>query len=66
MKRTQQPTPNIQSVGSESKDCGEELAAVRALKYLESEAALGRREGFERFLAAVPHREVPETDTIPE
>ena len=45
---------------------GEKMAAMMTLEYLEREAALGCREGFERFLGAVPHREVPETDKLPE
>lgn len=44
----------------------EKLAALRTLDYLRSEAAEGRREDFERFLAAVPAREPAETDRIPD
>jgi len=44
----------------------EKMAALRTLEYLRSEAAGGRREDFERFLAAVPSREPVETDRLPE
>jgi hypothetical protein len=40
----------------------EKLAAMRTLEYLRREAASGRREDFERFLAAVPSRQPIETD----
>jgi hypothetical protein len=43
----------------------EKMAALMTLDHLRREAALGRREDFERFLAAVPHREVPESDRLP-
>jgi hypothetical protein len=36
----------------------------QALDYLRSEAARGRREDYERFLAAVPDREPIEIDHI--
>ena len=42
----------------------EKMAALRTLDYLRSEAAGGRREDFERFLAAVSDREPIETDLI--
>jgi parvulin-like peptidyl-prolyl isomerase len=44
----------------------EKMAALMTLNYLRREAAQGRREDFERFLAAVPHREPDETDRLPE
>jgi hypothetical protein len=40
----------------------EKMAALRTLDYLRREAAGGRREDFERFLTAVPARELIETD----
>ncbi|MBW8883750.1 MAG: toxin-antitoxin system HicB family antitoxin [Planctomycetia bacterium] len=43
----------------------EKMAAVRTLSYLRSEAAQGRREDFDRFLAAVPDREPDQTDRMP-
>jgi hypothetical protein len=33
---------------------GEKLAAVMTMDYLRSEAAAGRREDFDRYLASVP------------
>ena len=44
----------------------EKMAAMKTLDYLRREAAEGKREGFERFLAAVPHRKPEETDRLPE
>ncbi len=44
----------------------EKIAALRTLEYLRNEAANGRREDFDRFLAAVPVREPIETDRIPD
>ena len=44
----------------------EKMAAMRTLDYLRREAATGRREDFERFLAAVPSRDPTETDRFPE
>jgi Arc/MetJ-type ribon-helix-helix transcriptional regulator len=44
----------------------EKMAALRTLDYLRREAANGRREDFDRFLAAVPDREPIETDRMPE
>jgi hypothetical protein len=44
----------------------EKMAALRTLDYLRREAASGRREDFERFLATVPKREPIETDRPPE
>ena len=40
----------------------EKMAALRTLDYLRAEAALGKREDFEQFLAAVPHRQPEESD----
>lgn len=45
---------------------GEKLAAMMTLEHLRKEAAAGRREDFDRFLAAVPAREVPATDKLPD
>lgn len=42
----------------------EKMAALRTLDYLRSEAANGRREDFDRFLAAVPDRPPAETDRV--
>lgn len=44
----------------------EKLASFRAVEYLREEAAKGRREDFESYLAAVPHREPDEVDRMPE
>jgi hypothetical protein len=44
----------------------EKLAALKTVDYLRREAAQARREDFEQFLAAVPHREPIETDRMPE
>jgi hypothetical protein len=44
----------------------EKIAALRTLEYLRQEAAHGRREDFERFLAAVPDRAPLETDRLQE
>ena len=44
----------------------EKMAAMKTLDYLRREAAEGKREDFERFLAAVPHRKPEETDRMPE
>ncbi len=44
----------------------EKMAALMTLDYLRREAAQGKREDFERFLAAVPHREPDESDRLPE
>jgi hypothetical protein len=43
----------------------EKIAALRTLAYLQREAAGGRREDFDRFLAAVPDEEPAETDRLP-
>jgi hypothetical protein len=44
----------------------EKIAAMRSLEYLRKEAAAGRREDFDRFLAAVPPREPSDSDRMPE
>ena len=44
----------------------EKMAAIRTLEYIRAEAAKGSREGFDRFLAAVPKRKPIETDRISE
>ena len=44
----------------------EKMAALATLDFLRREAAQGRRQDFEEFLAAVPHGAVPETDRLPE
>ncbi|MDP2783877.1 MAG: toxin-antitoxin system HicB family antitoxin [Sulfurimicrobium sp.] len=41
---------------------GEKMAVLKTLDYLRNEAAQGRREDFERFLAAVPDNEPLEGD----
>jgi hypothetical protein len=43
---------------------GEKLAVVMTLDYLRREAAAGRREDFEKFLAAVPDTAPPEHDRL--
>ena len=43
---------------------GEKMAAMMTLEHLRKEAAAGRREDFDRFLAAVPAKEPAETDRI--
>ena len=42
----------------------EKMAAYLTVDYLRREAAEGRREHFESFLAAVPHREPDESDRL--
>ena len=44
----------------------EKMAALTTLDFLRREAAQGRREDFDAFLAAVPHGPVPQTDRLPE
>jgi hypothetical protein len=44
----------------------EKMAALMTVDYLRREAAEGRREDFEQFLAAVPHRKPAETDLLPD
>ena len=43
---------------------GEKLAVVLTLDYLRREAAAGRRDEFDRFLAAVPDISPPENDRL--
>ena len=45
---------------------GEKLAVVVTLDYLRREASAGRREDFDRYLAAVPNVPPPREDEIPE
>jgi hypothetical protein len=44
----------------------EKVAALRTVEFLREEAAKGRREDFERVLAAVPDREPDESDRMPD
>lgn len=44
----------------------EKLASFRTIEYLREEAAKGRREDFDNYLAAVPHREPDEADRLPD
>lgn len=43
---------------------GEKLAAVMTMDYLRNEAAAGRREDFDRYLAAVPDEVPPRSDRL--
>ena len=43
---------------------GEKLAVVMTMDYLRREASQGRREDFEKYLAAVPDVTPPETDRM--
>ncbi|MBI2925272.1 MAG: toxin-antitoxin system HicB family antitoxin [Verrucomicrobia bacterium] len=43
---------------------GEKLAVMLTMDYLKHEAAAGRREGFERYLAAVPAAAPSEADRL--
>lgn len=43
---------------------GEKMASLLTLDYLRQEAAAGRRDEFERFLAAVPDREADSGDEL--
>ncbi len=43
---------------------GEKLAVVLTMDYLRREAAAGRREDFEKYLAAVPDIPPPENDCV--
>ena len=43
---------------------GEKLAVVLTTEYLKREAAAGRREDFDRYLAAVPDAAPTESDRI--
>lgn len=42
----------------------EKMSAILTLDYLRDEAAQGKREDFEAFLAAVPDGPVAETDRV--
>ncbi len=42
----------------------EKLAVILTMDYLRREAAAGRREDFERYLAAVPDAAPPESDRV--
>lgn len=44
---------------------GEKLAVVLTMDYLRREAAAGRREDFEKYLAAVPDVEPEHEDRLP-
>ena len=43
---------------------GEKLAVTMTMDYLRQEAAAGRREDFEKYLAAVPDAPAPENDRL--
>jgi hypothetical protein len=43
---------------------GEKLAVVLTMDYLRREASAGRREDFEKYLAAVPNVAPPENDRL--
>jgi hypothetical protein len=43
---------------------GEKLAVMLTMDYLRREADAGRREDFDRYLAAVPDVESPESDRV--
>ena len=43
---------------------GEKLAVMTTMDYLRREAALGRREDFERYLSSVPDAEPLESDRL--
>jgi hypothetical protein len=43
---------------------GEKLAAMLTMDYLRHEASAGRREGFDKYLAAVPDVAAPESDRL--
>ena len=45
---------------------GEKMASLLTLEYLRQEAAAGRREKFETFLAAVPDQEPEPGDELPQ
>jgi len=44
----------------------EKMAALRTLDYLRAEAARGRHEDFDRFLAAVPDAKPIDTERLPD
>jgi hypothetical protein len=43
---------------------GEKLAVVLTMEYLRREASAGRREDFEKYLAAAPNVAPPENDRL--
>lgn len=43
---------------------GEKLAVVTTMEYLRKEAEAGRREDFDKYLAAVPNKEPHENDRL--
>lgn len=43
---------------------GEKLAVMLTMNYLRNEAAAGRREDFDKYLAAVPDVAPPENDQL--
>ena len=43
---------------------GEKLAVVLTMDFLQREASAGRREDFEKYLAAAPNVAPPESDRI--
>ena len=43
---------------------GEKMASLLTLDYLRDEAAAGKREDFERFLAAVPDVQAQDADAL--
>ena len=43
---------------------GEKLAVMLTMNYLRGEAAAGRREDFEKYLAAAPNVAPPENDRL--
>jgi hypothetical protein len=43
---------------------GEKLAVMLTMDYLRQEAAAGRRQDFDRYLAAVPDVAPPESDRL--
>ena len=43
----------------------EKLAVMTTMEYLRREAAAGRREDFEKYLAAVPDVPAPENNCLP-
>jgi predicted transcriptional regulator len=43
---------------------GEKLAAMLTMDYLRREASAGRREDFERYLAAIPDVTPPDSDRL--
>ena len=43
----------------------EKMAAIRTVAHLQQEVAGGRREDFDRYLAAIPDVEPDESDRLP-